>query len=93
MAHIFRDEFSRLNQENFHCALQRKENLFVVIDNHDKILEYKAPQKIIEKSVPNKYKKQYQEINIDNKKYNKKYQNKTMFIDEIGLFRLSIKSK
>jgi prophage antirepressor-like protein len=79
------------------------ENLFVVMDNNDKIwfsgndiakiLEYKAPQKIIEKFVPAKYKKQYQYIDIDNQKYTKKYQNKSMFIDEIGLFRLSIKSR
>ena len=79
------------------------DNLFVIIDNNDKIwfaandiatiLEYKAPQKIIEKFVPNKYKKQYQYINVNNKNYSKKYQNKSMFINEIGLFRLSIKSK
>lgn len=79
------------------------ENIFIIIDNNDKIwfagndiatiLEYKAPQKIIEKYVPTKYKKQYQDIDVNNKKYSKKYQNKSIFIDQIGLFRLSIKSK
>jgi prophage antirepressor-like protein len=79
------------------------ENLFVIMDNNDKIwfsgndiakiLEYKTPQKVIEKFVPARYKKQFQDIDVDNKKYTKKYQNKSMFIDEIGLFRLSIKSK
>jgi prophage antirepressor-like protein len=79
------------------------ENLFIIIDNNEKIwfagndiakiLDYKAPKKIIEKVIPNKYKNQYQDIDVDNKEYNKKYQNKSIFIDEIGLYRLSIKSK
>lgn len=79
------------------------ENLFIIVDNDDKtwfaandvasILEYKAPQRAIEKYVPTKYKKQYQNIDVDNKKYNKKYQNKSTFIDEIGLFRVSMNSK
>ena len=54
------------------------ENIFIIIDNNDKvwfagndiakILEYKAPQKIIEKYVPDRYKKQYQDIDINKKK-------------------------
>lgn len=68
------------------------ENLFIIIDNKNKIwfsgndiariLEYKAAQKAIEKFVPSKYKKQYEQIDVDKKTYSKKYQNKSTFIDE-----------
>ena len=79
------------------------EQLLVIIDKNNKvwfaandiakILNYKAPRKIIEKYVPARHKKQYQELDIKTKVYNLKYQNKSVFIDEIGLFRLSIRSK
>ena len=79
------------------------DNLFVIIDNNNKIwfaandiakiLEYKAPKKVIEKFVPSNHKKQYQYIDINKKEYCRKYQNKSVFIDEFGLFELSIKSK
>jgi prophage antirepressor-like protein len=79
------------------------ENLMIIIDNSHKvwfaandiaiILGYKSPQKQIAKIIPHKYRKQYEDLNIHNKIYSRKYQNKTMFIDEVGLFRLSIKSK
>ena len=88
---------------NFFDFIYEHDRLFIVIDNNNKvwfaandiatIFEYKAPQKMIEKIVPDKYKKQFQHINIKNKIYSKKYQKKSMFLDEVGLFRLSIKSK
>lgn len=78
-------------------------NLFIIIDNNNKIwfsgndiatiLNYKAPQRIIEKYVPIQYKLNYQDIDVTNKIYSRKYQNKSIFIDVIGLFRLSIRSK
>ena len=79
--------------EKYFDFIFEHENLFIIVDNNDKtwfaannvarILEYKAPQKVIEKFVPIKYKKQYQDIDVNSKNYNKKYQNKTMFIGNL----------
>ena len=57
-----------------------------------KILEFKSFKKIIEKYVPDKYKKIYKEIDVE-KTYNKKYQNKSVFITEHGIYILFIKNK
>jgi anti-repressor protein len=95
--------FYTLYMNNYFDFIFNHENLFIIIDNENKIwfsandvaiiLEYKAPQKAIEKFVPLKYKKQYEDINVNEKTYSKKYQKKSMFINEIGFFRLSMKSK
>lgn len=95
--------YTQIYMENLFNFIYDHENLFVIIDLHDKvwfsgndiarILEYKAPKKIIEKYVPSNLKITYENIDIHNKIYSKSYQNKSIFIDEAGLFRLIFKSK
>lgn len=85
----------------FYDFIFEHENLYVIIDNTYKvwfagndiatILEYKAPKKIIE-TIPKRYKQEYQDIDVNKKTYTKRYQKNSMFINEIGLFRLAIKS-
>ena len=43
--------------------------------------------------MPEKYKKEYESIKIKNHKFTKELQKKSTMIDEIGLYRLAIKSK
>ena len=78
-------------------------NLLILVDIYDdiwfcandvaRILEYRSPIKAINSLVPTDYKKKYNEISVTDKKYTKQYPENTFFINEIGLYRLSIRSK
>jgi len=65
-----------------------KKMLWFCANNIAQILEYKAPKKAIQKYVLKNQKKQYNELRKDDKIHPF-----TMFINEIGMYRLVLKSK
>jgi prophage antirepressor-like protein len=58
-----------------------------------KVLNYKAQKKVIQKYVPDDHKKEYAELKIKNHEFTKELQKKSTMIDEIGLYRLALRSK
>ena len=83
---------------NNNYILYDRQRIMTVVDSDNKVwfaandiaivLKYKRPQVMISKLVSSIYKKQFQDITTENKRYSRKYQNKSMFIDELGLIRL-----
>jgi prophage antirepressor-like protein len=79
--------------EKIKIIMDGNKKIWFVGNSMAKLLNYKAPKKAIQKYIPEDHKKEYKEIKIKDHKFTKELQKKSTMIDEIGLYRLSIKSK
>ena len=81
------------NDKKIKIIVDNKKKIWFVGNSIAKVLNYKAPVKAIQKFVPEKNKKEYGEIKVEEHKYTRDLQKNSTMIDEVGLFRLTLKSK
>ena len=85
-------EIIKINECDMVFIKDNKQNIWYSANNAAECIGYKSPKKAIERFIPIKYKKKFEELNIDKSvKTNKKIQNKSIFLNLEGL-KILIKS-